>query len=104
MKLPFKFLFAVLLFHCSMAMLDWSWSLHADPWRASDFADEQVAAKGIDWPQDSFRELPGKRYRARYVAPDGRCMTIEVSKGADGWKVDSLTQGKALWRNVAASR
>jgi hypothetical protein len=104
MKLPFKFLFAVALFHCSMAALDWSWSLHADPWRASDFANEQVAAKGIDWPQDSFYELGGGRYRARYVAPDSRCVTIEVSKRRGVWRVDSLKQGKALWQNVADSR
>jgi hypothetical protein len=104
MNIPFRLLFALAIFYCSMSVLDAAWSLHADPWRASDFATQQVTAKGFRWPQDSFYDLGSGRYRARYVAPDSRSVTVEVSKGTNGWQVDSLKQGKALWRNVAASR
>jgi hypothetical protein len=104
MRIPFRLLFAFALFYCSMSALNWAICLHTDPWTAADFAAEQAAAKGFDWPEDAFYDLGGGHYRVRFVAPDNRSVTVEVSKGTEGWRLVSLTQGKALWRNVAASR
>lgn len=107
MRISFRLLFAVAIFYYSMTLLNWSWSLHADPWRAEDFAAEQLASKGLDWPQESFRENAGKIYVATYRAPDdsGRYATVEVKKTDAGWQLVSFKEGTAAWRKrVTASR
>lgn len=100
MRIPFRLLFALTLFCCSMSVLDWSWSLHADPWDAADFAAQQVQP---GWRQTYFAENAGKEYQANYHAPDGRFVIVKVKKTEAGWQLVSKQEGKAEW-HVADSR
>lgn len=105
MKLPLSLLLAAAIFYCSMSLLGRAIRLHTDPADASDFATEQVAAKGLDWPQGFFAENPGKEYQATYYAPDssGRYATVKVKRTDAGWQLVSFEQGTAEWRKHAAA-
>lgn len=107
MKLSLSLLMASALCYCSMSLLGRAIALHTDPSDAASFAAEQAEAKGVDWPQHTFRDLGGHNYEATYCPTDdsGRFATLRVKKTGAGWQLASFKQGTDEWRKHApASR